>query len=37
MGLECEICVDGTRLEQVSKLKYSGSVLDESGTDIAVS
>ena len=23
-GLECEICVDGVRIEQVSELKYLG-------------
>ena len=23
-GLECEICVDGARLEQVSEFKYLG-------------
>ena len=28
-GLECEVCVDGIRLEHVSKFKYLGSVLDE--------
>ena len=31
--LECEVCVDGIRLEQVFKFKYLGCVLDESGTD----
>ena len=34
-GLECDICVDGSRLEQVSKFKYLGCALDESGTDVA--
>ena len=34
-GLEYEVCVDGIRLEHVSELKYSGCVLDESGTDEA--
>ena len=28
-GLECEISVDGVQLEQVSKFKYLGCVLDE--------
>ena len=32
-GLECEVHVDGIRLEHVSKFKYFGCVLDESGTD----
>ena len=32
-GLECEVCVDGIHLEQVSELIYLGCVLDESGTD----
>ena len=31
-GLECEICVDGMRLEHMTEFKYSGRVLDESGT-----
>ena len=31
--LECEVCVDGIRLQNVSELKYSGCVSDESGTD----
>ena len=31
--LECEVYIDGIRLEHVSELKYLGSVLDESGTD----
>ena len=30
-GLECEVCVDGIRLEHVSELKYLKCVLDESG------
>ena len=34
-GSECEVCVDGTRLENVSKFKLLGFVLDESGTDEA--
>ena len=34
-GLECEICVDGVRLEQVSEFKYLRCVLGESGTDVA--
>ena len=32
-GMECEVCVDGIRLENVSTFKYLGCVLDESGTD----
>ena len=32
-GLECEVHVDGIRLEHVSEFKFLGSVLDESGTD----
>ena len=32
-GLKCEVRVDGTRLKQVSELKYVGFVLDESRTD----
>ena len=32
-GLECEVHLDGIRLEHVSKFKYLGCVLDESGTD----
>ena len=32
-GFECEVYVDRIRLEHVSKLKYLGCVLDESGTD----
>ena len=32
-GLECEVHIDGIRLEHVSEFKYSGCVLDESGTD----
>ena len=34
-GLEYEICIDGIRLEHVSKFKYLGCVLDKSGTDEA--
>ena len=33
--MECEVYVDGVRLENVSKFKYLGCVLDESGTDRA--
>ena len=33
--LECEVCVDGIRLEHVSEFKYLRCVLDESGTDEA--
>ena len=32
-GLECEIHVDAICLENVSKFKYLGCVLDKSGTD----
>ena len=32
-GLECEVYIDGIRLEHVSEIKYFGCVLDESGTD----
>ena len=31
--MECEVHEDGIRLEHVSKFKYLGYVLDESGTD----
>ena len=34
-GLECEICVDGIRLERASEFKYLGCVLDESGINEA--
>ena len=34
-GLECEVQVDGVRLEYVSEFKYLGCVLDKSGTDEA--
>ena len=34
-GLECEIFVDGMRLEHVSEFKYLGCVMNESGTDEA--
>ena len=34
-GLECEVYVDGIRLEHISEFKYFGCVLDESGTDEA--
>ena len=34
-GLECEVCVDGIRLEHISEFKYLGYVLDKSGTDEA--
>ena len=30
-GLECEVHVDGIRLEHISEFKYLGCVLDESG------
>ena len=32
-GLECEVHVDGFRLEHVSEFKYLGCVLEEAGTD----
>ena len=31
-GLECEVHVDGIRLEHASEFKYLGCVLDELGT-----
>ena len=31
-GVECEVCVDGLRLEHVSEFKYFGCVMDKSGT-----
>ena len=31
--MECEVLVDGIRLEHVSEFKYLGCVLDESGID----
>ena len=31
--LECEVYVDGIRLEHVSDIKYLGCVLDRTGTD----
>ena len=34
-GLEYDVHVDGIRLEQVSKFKYLGCVLDESGRNEA--
>ena len=34
-GLDCEVCVDGIRLDHVSEFKYLGCVLDKSGTDEA--
>ena len=33
--LECEVCIDGMRLEYVSEFKYLGCALDELGTDEA--
>ena len=36
-GLECEVHIDGVRLKHVSKFKYLGCVLNESGTDGAES
>ena len=35
-GLDCEVCVNGIRLEHVSEFKYFGYVLDESDTDEAM-
>ena len=32
-GLECEVYVDGIRLEQVSEFKYLGCVLYKAGID----
>ena len=32
-GLECEVHIDGIRLEHASEFKYLGFVLDESGRD----
>ena len=32
-GLECEVNVDGERLEHVSEFKYLECVWDESGSD----
>ena len=32
-GLECEVHVDGVRLEHVSEFKYLGCVLDECGAE----
>ena len=32
-GLECEVCVYGTRLEHVSEFKYLVCALDESGNE----
>ena len=32
-GLECEVHIDGIRLEHVLELKYLGCFLEESGTD----
>ena len=34
-GLECEVCVNGIRLEHVSEFKYLECVLDKSDTDKA--
>ena len=31
--MECEVHVDGIRLDHVSEFKYFGCVLNESGTD----
>ena len=32
-GLECDVCVDGIRLEHVLEFKYLACALDESCTD----
>ena len=34
-GLQCEVHGDGIRLQHVSKFKYLGCVLDDSGIDCA--
>ena len=34
-GLECEVRVDGKRLEHVSEFKYLGCALDKSSTNEA--
>ena len=34
--LECNVCVNGVRLEHVSEFKYLGCVLDESCKDETV-
>ena len=31
--MECEVYIDGIRLEHVSEFKYLGCILDKSGTD----
>ena len=36
-GLECEVCLDGIRLEHIFEFKYLGHGLDKSGTDELVS
>ena len=33
--MECEVCVNGIRLEHVLEFKYLGCILDESVTDEA--
>ena len=33
--LECEICLDRLRFEQLSEFKYLGCGFDKSGTDVA--
>ena len=33
--MECEVCIDGIRLEHVSEFKYFVCVLDESGPEEA--
>ena len=34
-GVECELCVDGLRIEHVLEFKYLLCVMDECGTDEA--
>ena len=33
--MECDVCVDGIRLENASEFKYLGCVLEELGSDEA--
>ena len=33
--MECEVCVNGIRLEHISEFKYLSCVLDQLGTDEA--
>ena len=34
-GLEYKVCVNGIRLEHISKFKYLVCILDKSSTDVA--